>query len=47
MKYYDVGAIEKSLELPIGARFRFRDTSLKLLKQMRGECIRGVVQNVR
>ena len=26
MKYYDVGAIEKSLELPIGARFRFRDT---------------------
>ena len=26
MKYYDAGAIEKSFELPIGARFRFRDT---------------------
>ena len=36
MKYYDVGAIEKSLELPIGARFRFRDTLFEVAEANEG-----------
>lgn len=36
MKYYDVGAIEKSFELPIGARFRFRDTLFEVAEANEG-----------
>lgn len=36
MKYYDVGAIEKSFELPIGARFRFRDTLFEVVEADEG-----------
>ena len=36
MKYYDVEAIEKSFELPIGARFRFRDTLFEVAEANEG-----------
>ena len=32
MKYYDVGVIEDGFELPVGARFRFRDTLFEVVE---------------
>lgn len=32
MKYYDIGAIEDGFELPVGARFRFRDTLFEVVE---------------
>lgn len=36
MKYYDIGAIEDGFELPIGARFRFRDTLFEVAEANEG-----------
>ena len=36
MKYYDVGAIEKSFELPVGTRFRFRDAHFEVAEANEG-----------
>ena len=36
MKYYDIGAIEDGFELPVGARFRFRDTLFEVAEANEG-----------
>ena len=36
MKYYDIGAIEDGFELPVGARFRFRDTLFEVVEANEG-----------
>ena len=36
MKYYDIGAIEDGFELPIGARFHFRDTLFEVVEADEG-----------
>ena len=36
MKYYDIGAIEDGFELPVGARFLFRDTLFEVVEANEG-----------
>ena len=37
MKYYDAGVIEDGFELPVGARFRFRDTLFEVAEVDEGK----------